>query len=406
VTFDCTIASIPALPQLDVDSPEFTNDPLAAFDALRPGWAAQSARGVEVFSYRAVEAIYRSANFTAGVTKLIAEMGLDSVSLSGSGANLQSNDGPDHDRLRKVVSRWFTPSAVARLEPRVAELTGRLLDPLTEAGGGDLMAGVARHVPGPVFCWMIGAPDELGERVFALSETLLLAFEGDAANADAISGAALELSLLIDEIVIEKRSRPDDDLLTVLIDAADRDEISPDDVHSLMFELLGASTDNTAHSVGLAAAVLGGDSERWALLRDAPALVPNALEECARVEPRIRCDSAWAPDGADLLGLEIPPGTMVWQHTAGAHHDPKVFPDPYRVDLTREQPVKQLNFGVGRHFCLGAALARMELRTIFATMLDQWSEFAVEADAAIDRTGGSASVGSLRFTCTSRVSLP
>jgi cytochrome P450 len=68
--------------------------------------------------------------------------------------------------------------------------------------------------------------------------------------------------------------------------------------------------------------------------------------------------------------------------------------------------VKQLNFGVGRHFCLGAALARMELRTIFATMLDQWSEFAVEADAAIDRTGGSASVGSLRFTCTSRVSLP
>jgi cytochrome P450 len=392
------------LPEIDVDVASFQVDPLSSFDALRPGWAARSNRGIEVFGYRGVEAVYRNPALVAGVTKLIREMGIDPDEMTGGGANLQGNDGPDHDRLRRIVSRWFTPSSVAALEPRVDELCNTLIAPLTEAGGGEYMTAVARRIPGPVFCWMIGAPDELGDRIFELSEVLLLAFGGDASNTDAIMQAAGGMRELVDGLVDDKRTSPGDDLLSILLDAEKSGEITIDDVHSLMFEMLGASTDNTAHSAGLAASVLGTHPDQWRVIQDEPDILENALEECARFEPRVRCDSAWAPEGAELLGLEVPVDAMVWQHTIGAHMDPDVFPEPHTLDVTRTFAAPQLNFGVGRHFCLGAALARMELRTLYRVMLREWETFEPVSTPVIERDVAGTSVRELTVTCTPRPS--
>jgi cytochrome P450 len=389
------------LPRIDIASEAFTSQPLAEFDALRPqAWAATSERGIEVFSYRAVEAAYKSRDFSAGVTKLLEQMGLDPGAMSGGGRNLQTNDTPDHPQLRRIVSRWFTPRQVDNLRPRVEELAGSLAAPITEAGSGEFMSGIASRIPGSVFCWMIGAPDDVGEHVYKLSETILQTFDGNIEDADDVMTAAIEMRTLVEDLIEQKRRRPDDALLSILLAAVDDGDLTVEDVHSLTFEMLSASTDNTAHSAGLAGTVLGREADRWAAVRDDRTILPNALEECARVEPRVRVDSAWTESGGMLLDLEVPPQTMVWQHIAAAHVDADVFTDPYRVDVTRPLPESQLNFGVGRHYCLGAALARMELAAIYTALLDRWSEFTVDAEPIIDRSGTGSAVKELRFTCT------
>jgi cytochrome P450 len=389
------------LPRIDVTSEAFATRPLAVFDELRPqAWAATSDRGVEAFSYRGVEAAYKMHEFGAGVTKLMEQMGLDPAAMAGGGRNLQANDTPDHPKLRRIVSRWFTPRQVDNLRPRVQELAGSLADPITAAGSGEFMSGIASRIPGTVFCWMIGAPDDVGEYVYKLSETILRAFDGAIEDADDILTAAIEMRSLVDDLIEQKRRRPDDALLSILLAAVDDGDLTIEDVHSLTFEMLSASTDNTAHSAGLAATVLAADADRWRTVRDDRAALPNALEECARVAPRVRVDSAWTESGATLLDLDVLPQTMVWQHIAAAHVDPDIYPDPYRVDITRPLPESQLNFGVGRHFCLGAALARMELAAIYTALLDRWSEFRLEGDPIVDLSGTGASVKELRFRCT------
>jgi cytochrome P450 len=389
------------LPRIDIASEAFATRPLAVFDELRPqAWAATSDRGVEAFSYRAVEAAYKMNEFVAGVTKLMEQMGLDPAAMSGGGRNLQANDSPDHPKLRRIVSRWFTPRQVDNLRPRVLELAGSLADPITEAGSGEFMSGIASRIPGTVFCWMIGAPDDVGEHVYKLSETILRAFDGDIEDADDIITASIEMRSLVDDLIDQKRRRPDGALLSILLAAVHDGDLNIEDVHSLTFEMLSASTDNTAHSAGLAGTVLGAAPDRWTTVRDDRAALPNALEECARVAPRVRVDSAWTESGATLLDLEVPPETMVWQHIAAAHMDPDVYSDPDWVDIGRRLPEPQLNFGVGRHFCLGAALARMELAAIYTALLDRWSSFTLDAEPILDLSGTGASVKELRFTCT------
>ena len=124
---------IDELPEIDVDSEVFLADPVSVFEPLRPGWAARSSRGIEVFSYRGVEAAYRNPALVVGVIKIVRDMGIDPSEVTGGGAGLQGNDGPDHDRLRRIVSRWFTPGSVAALEPRVQLLCESLIAPLTDA---------------------------------------------------------------------------------------------------------------------------------------------------------------------------------------------------------------------------------------------------------------------------------
>ncbi len=365
---------VATLPFVDVTDDAFVADPRGVLEPLLPAaWIARSERGYEVFSYAGVEAAYQAPHLVAGVMQLMRDMGLDPDALAGGGGNLQGTEGPDHTRFRRVVSKWFTPRRVDELRPRVRALVESRLDSLASASGGEFMGDVATRVPGAVFCWMIGAPEDRADEVFGLSEVILRAFAGDFSEAEAIMNAAVEMRVLVDELIEEKRRRPDDALLSIMLDAAAAGDITIEDVHSLAFEMLSASTDNTAHSAGLILATLARHPDQWQLLRDDRSLVPGAVEECLRVEPRVRYDTAYTEAGGRLLDIELPPGTMVYQHITVAHVDPEVYPDPHRFDVTRRHARPQLNFGIGRHYCLGAALARMELQAILEVTLERWS---------------------------------
>ncbi|MEZ5171686.1 MAG: cytochrome P450 [Acidimicrobiia bacterium] len=320
------------------------------------------------------------------MAKQLADLGIDPSMMTGGGGNLQTNEGPDHARFRRVVSRWFTPRAVDRMRPLVRARTEELLAPLTDTGGGDFMRDVSARVPGPVFCWMMGADPAAGDRLFSLAEILLKAFDGNFDDAEVLLGAAAEMQEFVEALAAEKKAEPDGQLMSVLLAASDAGEITEADVRSLSFEMLSASTDNTAHSMAGAMTILAEHPDEYERLRADRSLIPSAVEECLRLVPRVVSDPHYTEHGTTLLGVEIPPDTMVHFHSVVGNVDPSIYPDPEVFDIGREHARPQLNFGVGRHYCLGAALARMEMQEILDTVCDAWSSFTVDNGAEIETT--------------------
>ena len=392
------------LPFLDIDAPGFYADPLPAVEeARRTSWVARSARGYEVLTYAGCEAALHNRDLYHGARRLLEQMGVDrSEIVPGGGRNFLFAEGQDHTELRRAVSRWFTPRQVDRLRDRVRALVESMVEPFTAAGGGEFMAAVARRLPGPVFCWMVGAPGEEGDRLYDLSERLQPAFSGDPDEADALLVAGAEMKVFIDDLVDSKRREPDDGLISILLAAADAGELQAADVFSVSMELLGASTDNTANSAGLALGVLATHPDEWQRLGADRSLVPTAVEECARYDPRVTHVNQWTPNGTHLLDLELPPDTDIWLWLMGGCFDPEVYPDPHRFDVGRVHKKPQLNFGAGRHFCIGAALARMELQVLLGILAERWATVAPTVESIVRRDVRGVSVESLPLTVTPR----
>lgn len=392
---------IEELPEFDPFSAEHVTDPLASFDAARQrSWAARSMRGLEILSYAGCNASYTNASVGPGVKTLLDAMGLDAQAMAGPGRTLTFSDGEQHGLLRGVVSRWFTPRRVADLRADVEVLVRGLLEPITEAGGGDLAAEVTRRIPGPVFCWMMGADVAQADRLFELSETLLQAFSGDPSLTASIEESGAEMTAFVEELVDLKRASPGDDLMTIMLQAADSDnDVDLADVHSLAFEMLTASTDNTHNSAALMMHLLASHDDQWEALRGDEALVPRAVEECMRFDPTVREDLRVAHGDTTILDLEVPAGTIIWHAIWSAHNDPDVFPDPHVFDVGRELARPPLVFGLGRHYCLGAALARMEMNALLSVARETWKGIQVSSEPVIDRSFG-AKVKSLPMTVT------
>ena len=387
------------IPHIDV--PGYDPSCLAAIDEMREqSWIARSDRGFELLTYEACDAAFHTPALLHGIQRLLPQMGLEQGDMVGTGRSLLMTEGEEHAALRRVVARWFTPRQVDQLRDRVRTLVESLVEPLTAAGGGDFMAEVARRLPGPVFCWMVGAPDVDGDRLYELSERLQAAFSGDPALADQVTVAGAEMATFVQELMDTKRVAPGDDLMTILLAAADDGTIEVADVFSLAFELLGASTDNTANSGGLALRLLGEHPGEWQRLVADPGLAPTAVEECARVDPRVPYVNQWAKGGARLLGLELPVDSDVWLALIGANHDPAVYPDPYRFDIGHVHARPQLNFGTGRHFCVGAALARMEMQVLLEVVASRWTAFDIVGDAEVRRDATGIVVTDLELAVT------
>jgi len=391
------------LPFLDIDAPGFYDDPLPAIEeARRTSWVASSSRGHEILTYEGCEAAFQNRDLHHGAQRRLQQMGLEAGDVSGGGRNMALTEGAEHTVLRRAVSRWFTPRQVGQLRERVRAHVEALIGPFTAAGGGEVMADVVRHLPGPVFCWMVGAPDEEGDRLYRLAANLQPAFSGDPEQVEAVMAALAEMGTFIEELMDAKRREPDDDLMSILLAAADAGELKPADVFSVSMELLGASTENTANTAGLALDVLSAHPAEWQRLVADRSLVPTAVEECARYSPRVPCAHEWTPNGTQLLDLELPADSDVFYWLIAGCFDPAVYPDPYHFDIGRVHAKPQLNFGAGSHFCPGAALARMELQVLVDVLAERWETVEPAGDAQMRRGDTSVSVERLPLAVTPR----
>ncbi len=285
--------------------------------------------------------------------------------LEMSGDLLLMRDPPDHTRLRGLVSRAFTPRQVTRLEGRIVALTEELLAPLRRRRRRfDLMAELAYPLPARVICELIGLPPDDHELIAAHGKDLAVGLD-PLPSADQMRGADRAVVALRDHLagpIAQRRTTPTDDLLTALVQAeSGGDRLSHDELVATIVLLLIAGHETTANLIGNAVALLDGHPDQRDALRDRPELAETAVEELLRYEPPVQMTQRTALEDIELGDRVIPAGSIVILLVGAANRDPDVFPDPHRLDLGRA-PNPHLSFGAGVHYCLGAALARMEGR--------------------------------------------
>ncbi|MCF3961037.1 cytochrome P450 [Streptomyces fuscigenes] len=299
--------------------------------------------------------------------------------------SILSMDPPDHTRLRTLVSRAFTRHQVEGLRPWVRTLTSDLLDEMVASGStADLVESFALPLPVAVICELLGVPAEDRPKFRVWSDALLsttrLTEEELRHNQEQLTG-------YIAQHVAERRARPQDDLISGLIEARDaKDRLSEDEMVSLCLAILVAGHETTASQIPNMVWTLLGHHEQWQRLVDAPDLVPAAVEELMRWIPLASGGffPRYAKEDIEVGGVLVREGEPVLVSLGAANRDPAKFEDP---DVIRfDRPANQhLGFGHGVHHCLGAQLARMELQEALRALVTRVPQLRVAGDAVWKR---------------------
>ena len=284
-------------------------------------------------------------------------------------------DGVDHTRLRRLVSRIFTGRAAERLRGQVEASVARQLDGVAGRTEVDLFADVAQLLPTEVILDVLGIGHEHASVAVAVADSLIAMHEPTAgaatmAEADRAFRAAADLVV---ELAALRRVEPRDDLLTALVEAADgTDRLTDDELVAMVIILVVAGHETTANTLCTGVLHLLEQPDRVAQLRAEPDLLPAAVEELLRYDAATRNSVArYAVDDIEVGGMVIGKGEKVFVSLHAANHDPDVFADPLALDLARS-PNPHIGFGGGAHYCLGAAVARMELQVALAGLLERY----------------------------------
>jgi cytochrome P450 len=292
--------------------------------------------------------------------------------------NLLMIDGPRHRRLRGLVSKAFTPRRVEALRPRVAALAETLLDHMALEAEADVVRDFAQPLPTIVIAELLGVPSQDRARFLAWSHALVELLDPLSGHQglDPAKRANEELSAYLRGLLADRRRAPRDDLLSALSEARAEDggALAEGELLALASLLLAAGNETTTNLIGNAVLLLlryPGERKR---LQDDLSLVPSAIEECLRFEPPVQFTDRAVVAPVELAGVQLKPGQIVAALIAAANRDPEVFVDAERFDIGRSEN-RHLAFGLGNHFCIGAALARLEAQIALAALLRRFPDF-------------------------------
>ena len=293
---------------------------------------------------------------------------------------IQSLDPPRHDRLRALVSLAFTPSRVRAMEPRVRAIARELLAPLAEAGGGDLLATYARHIPSRVIGEMIGIPAERIPDFLHWTEAMVELPQGRT-QAEAIKNPAASIYAEFARLLDERRRARRDDLMSALIDARlDGGELTQEELLGFCFVLVVAGNDTTTNLIANGAVLLAEHPEQRRMLAHDPSLLDGAIEEMLRYEAPAQALPRRLLRDATLHGHALREGEQLFLLFGSANRDEREFEDADRFDV-RRRIKRHLAFGQGIHFCLGKSLARLEARVAFEELLARAPEYELAGPA-------------------------
>jgi hypothetical protein len=335
------------------------DDPYPAYRAARADGAVQWDAKLGawlVLSHESASAVLRAPEWSSDPRhnpELFERMGG-----TGPAAGLLSKmvlfaDPPEHSRLRSLVSRSFTPRAVASLRRRIAAIVDAAM---TTGGSIELMSEVAYPVPLAVICELLDVGTDTAELLRAETPSMAAMLDPLVTPAAQAAGAAASLALMLAlvPIVAERRCSPGDDLLSVLLDALD-----PDEAIVMALLLLAAGHETTANLIGNGTLALLQHPDQAEQLRSDPSLAPVAVEELLRWDSPVQVTGRVALAETTLAGRQIAAGEQAIVVLGAANRDPAVFTDPDELEIMRQGPA-HLAFGHGAHFCVGAALARAE----------------------------------------------
>jgi cytochrome P450 len=334
----------------------------------------------QVTSYADVDALLRSDCLK---DPLKAADGPYTRSIMHMRGSLVFMDPPEHTRLRALVTKAFTARTIEALRPRIQHLVDTLLAPLLGAERFELVSAFSRPLPAMVIAEMIGV--DPGDRSYfhAWSADIAHGFSPDVAPEvrERVVRSWDAFCAYFGRVIAERRATPRDDLITRLIAARVGDDLLTDaEMVGLLVEIVDAGTLTTTDLIGNAMFALLRAPAQLQKLRDAPSLIPNAVDEVLRLDPSIQWTERIAIDGVMVAGCPISAGEWIWPSLSSANRDPAVFPDPDRFDVTRPNADHHLAFGGGRHFCPGAALARLEAQIAIATLLRSFPTLRLDGD--------------------------
>jgi cytochrome P450 len=291
---------------------------------------------------------------------------------------LLQQDPPNHTRLRRLVSKAFSPRAIARLHSKVKEFSEDLINRVADRGEMDIIADLALPVPSLAICEMMGVPfadrDEFA--VWTAEATQLLAALVWAPEmAERGLAAAEKLHAYFDRLIGDRRHRLGDDILSELIRAEEAgDRLTQTELLAQCRGLLIAGFETTVGLIGNGMLALLSHPAELILLQRSPDLIESAIEECLRFDGPLVLTQRYLREDAAFGGKIIPEGSQMWAMLLAANRDPSRFPNPDRFDIRRNDN-EHLAFGGGSHFCLGAHLARMESRLALGALLRKLHHF-------------------------------
>jgi cytochrome P450 len=331
-------------------------------------------------------ALSRHADVLAGFRDVARFSNKHGVSLDPASSHPQAHlmmsflamDAPRHTRMRALVSRGFTPRRIADLEPRIREIARRHIDGFIADGRCDFIRDFAGKLPMDVISDMLGVPPADRDQLRAWADTVVHREEGVTDVPRAGQEAAMHLIGYFGELVAEHRARPRDDLTAALLAAEiDGDRLADAEVLGFLFLMIIAGNETTTKLLGNAVYWLWRNPEQRRRLGGDPDLIPRWIEETLRYDGSTQALARTIVGDVELHGRRLRDGDRVVLLVGSANRDERVFPEPDRYDLDRDTS-DMLSFGHGTHFCLGAALARLEARVALQEVERRFPDFAID----------------------------
>lgn len=370
-------------PFIDIFSEEFREDAASVVGRVRDeSWLVRTPIGGLVIGREQVQDLLADRRLRSSVLDFLHLQGVtDGILHERMRHSLLATEGDDHTRLRKLVSRAFTPRAVDPHRPVMRATLDALLEPVLSRGRCDFMVAVGDHYPIQVMCHLLGVPsdDHADFAAWNKAITWALSFELGAHRDEAEWGMR-HLDEYVAGLVARRRRDPRDDLLTALVQAEEAgDRLSDQELLSMIGGLLFAGYDTTRNQLGLAIWLFAAHPGQWALLAERAELAPRAVEEVMRAQGAVAVAPRVVVEELELDGYRLGAGTLLSLSTASANHDPAVYDAPETFDITAERE-PQLTFGGGPHYCLGANLARAEMQEALPMLARRMPELALDGE--------------------------
>jgi len=292
--------------------------------------------------------------------------------------NILTLDPPDHTRLRHLVQAGFTQRRINQLTVRIQRVVDELLDAIAARGESEFIQDFAAPLPTAMITEILGVPYEDRAEFMIWARAMLTppADETDTKQLAVMHDAQRKMSAYFVEHIERIKQQPTDSILWALISARAEggDKLSDTELLSMMIVLLVAGFETTINLLGTGMHQLARNPDIWAALKSDPALVPNAVEEMLRFDGPIFVDIfRYAKEDVELNGTRIPRGSRVYLSLGSANRDPGQFTNPDTFDIYRDD-IRHVAFGRGVHLCIGAPLARMEVKIAFTSIVQRFSE--------------------------------
>jgi cytochrome P450 len=301
-------------------------------------------------------------------------------------ASFLSLDPPDHTRLRRLVSKAFTPGVVAGLEPRIREIVAERFAAFEADGSVDIVSQLAYPLPVRVISELLGVPDADNERFEGWSRWLVRGLDPimavtDPAELGHIENAQAEFEEYFADLIARRRRAPGEDLLSRLVQIEEQgDQLSERELIATCVLLLVAGHETTANLIANGVLALLRNPDQLAALRADPGLIAGAVEEILRYDPPVQLDNRVVREPTRFGDVETPTDGMLLLLLGAANRDPAVFAEPERFDITRDAR-QHLSFAAGAHYCLGSPLARLEGAVALGAFAGRLRDPELDADS-------------------------